>query len=126
MHKYKLMKIDIENFYPSIKERLLKDALNFFNKTTQITEKKKKSLTQQNLFLYQRRSMNKRKNFKKEDKLFEFTIGGKHEAEECELIWLYTLQGLKNILLNLIIGLNRYDVFKAVEKKIKQCRNRKN
>ena len=62
--------------------------------------------------------MNKRKNFKKEDKLFEFTIGGKHEAEECELIWLYTLQGLKNILLNLIIGLNRYDVFKAVEKKL--------
>ena len=41
MHKYKLMKIDIENFYPSIKERLLKDALNFFNKTTQITKKKK-------------------------------------------------------------------------------------
>ena len=32
------MKFDIENFYPSITERLLKDALNFANKTTKITQ----------------------------------------------------------------------------------------
>ena len=35
------MKFDIENFYPSITERLLKDALNFANKTTKITQQEK-------------------------------------------------------------------------------------
>ena len=41
MHKYKLMKFDIENFFPSVTESLLKDALNFANKTTQITKQEK-------------------------------------------------------------------------------------
>ena len=45
MHKYKLIKFNIEDFYPSITERLQKDALNFANITTQ-----KKSLTHQNMF----------------------------------------------------------------------------
>ena len=35
------MKFDIKNFYPSITERLLKDALNFAKKTTQITKQEK-------------------------------------------------------------------------------------
>ena len=47
MHKYKLMKFDIKDFYPSITERLQKDALNFANITTQ----EKKILTQQNMFI---------------------------------------------------------------------------
>ena len=36
------MKFDTENFYPSITERLLKDALDFANKTAQITTQEKK------------------------------------------------------------------------------------
>ena len=43
MLKYKLLKFDIENLYPSITERLLKDALNFAIKTTQITIQEKKT-----------------------------------------------------------------------------------
>ena len=35
------MKFDIENFYLSITERLLKDAPNFANKTTNITQQEK-------------------------------------------------------------------------------------
>ena len=42
MHKYKLMKFDIQDFYPSITESLLKYALNFTNKTIQITTKIKR------------------------------------------------------------------------------------
>ena len=41
------MKFDIKDFYPSITERLQKDALNFANITTQ----EKKILTQQNMFI---------------------------------------------------------------------------
>ena len=36
------MKFDIEYFCPSITERLLKDTLNFANKTTKITQQEKK------------------------------------------------------------------------------------
>ena len=35
------MKFDIENFYLLITERLLKDVLNFANKTTHITKQEK-------------------------------------------------------------------------------------
>ena len=49
--------------------------------------------------------MDKKKNNKDENKLFDITMGGKHGAEVCELTWLYILQGLKDILPNLIIGL---------------------
>ena len=41
MHKYKLMKYEIKNLYPSITERLLKYALKFAIKTTQTTIQKK-------------------------------------------------------------------------------------
>ena len=44
-------------------------------------------------------------------------MGGKHGAEICELIGPYILQGLKDILPNLIIGLYRDDGLIAVEKK---------
>ena len=42
----------------------------------------------------------------------------KHRAEICELTGLYILQGLKNILPNLIIGLYRDDGLIAVEKEL--------
>ena len=45
-------------------------------------------------------------------------MGEKLRAEVCELFRLYILQGLKNILHNLIIGLYRDDGLIAVEKKI--------
>ena len=62
--------------------------------------------------------MDKKKNNKDENKLFDITMGGKHGAEICELIGLYILQGLKDILPNLIIGLYRDDGLIAVEKKL--------
>ena len=43
-------------------------------------------------------------------------MGGKHGAEVCELTWLYILEGLKDILPNLIIGLYRDDGLIAVKK----------
>ena len=45
-------------------------------------------------------------------------MGGKHGAEVCELIGLYILQGLKNILPNFIIGLYRDNGLIAVDKKL--------
>ena len=119
-HKYKLMKFDIENFYPSITESLLKDALNFANKTTQIkTQDKKIILNASKSVLYNQEEVwIKRKNNKDENQLFDITMGGKHGAEICELIGLYILQGLKNILPNLTIGLYRDDGLIAIEKKL--------
>ena len=45
-------------------------------------------------------------------------MGGKQGAEICELIGVYILLGLKNILLNLIIGLYRDDKLIAIENKL--------
>ena len=121
IHKYKLMKFDIENFYPSITERLLKDALNFANKTTKITQQEKNIIfnAAKSVLYNQEEVWIKRKNDNNdENKLFDITMGGKHGAEVCELIGLYILQGLKNILPNFIIGLYRDDGLIAVDKKL--------
>ena len=47
-------------------------------------------------------------------------------AEISELIGLYTSQGLKNILPNLIIGFNRDDGLIAVENKLSNVEIEKN
>ena len=115
------MKFDIENFYPSITERLLKDALNFANKTTKITQQEKNIIfnAAKSVLYNQEEVWIKRKNDNNnENKLFDITMGGKHGAEVCELIGLYILQGLKTILPNFMIGLYRDDGLIAVDKKL--------
>ena len=80
------MKFDIKNFYPSITERLLKDALNFAKKTTQITKQEKNIIfnAAKSVLYNQEEVWIKRKNDNNdENKLFDITMGGKHGAEVC-------------------------------------------
>ena len=45
--------------------------------------------------------MDKKKNNKDENKLFDITMGGKHGAEVCELNWTIHFTGIKKYLTKL-------------------------
>ena len=76
MHKLKLMKFDKENYYPSITERLLKDALSFSKKNTQKAKQEKNIIfnATKSVLYNQDEVCIKRKNNKDENKLFDITI----------------------------------------------------
>ena len=62
--------------------------------------------------------MDKKKNNNDENNLFDITMGRKRGTEVCELVSLYILLGLKNILPNFKIELYRDDGLTAVDKKL--------
>ena len=57
---------------------------------------------------------------------FALSIGGewKHDAEICKLTGLFLLNGLKNIVPGLKVGLYREDGIVAINKKNNQCKKR--
>ena len=92
------MKFKIVEFYPSISENLLNDALNFGKKYLTITDEEIKIvhnatksivINQEEIWLKSERNINR-------NPLFDIPMGGRHGAEICELIGLFLLNGLKN------------------------------
>ena len=79
---------DIENFYPSITEDLLKKALNFASKRVCIKKEDKE------IVFHARKSLlfNKEETWiKKEGGTFDVTMGAYDGAEVCELVGTYIL-----------------------------------
>ena len=78
-------------FYPSIKQQLLKEALDFANSYIDILENDKKIMNHARKLLL----FNKQQTWiKKESGLFDITMGAYDGAEVCELagsFLLYTL-----------------------------------
>ena len=102
----KFLKFDIENFYPSISENLLENALGFAAHHTEISEEImltirhcRKSL----LFCTDKIWV------KKSNPEFDVTMGSFDGAEICELVGLYLLDQLSNLLPVESFGLYRDD-----------------
>ena len=80
---------DIVEFYPSITESLLKKAITFVKKHTQVSKQDIK------IVMHARKSLlfDKDTPWKKKDsnELFDVTMGSYDGAEICELVGLYTL-----------------------------------
>ena len=78
---------DIQEFYPSIKEKLLKDALVFAQRYIEIKQKELDLIfhTQKSL-LYCKDTPWKKKEGNRE---FDVTIGSNDRAETCELVGLF-------------------------------------
>lgn len=97
---------DIENFYPSITEKLLTDAINFAKQFTTITDR------DIDIVMHSRKSLLFDKDtawIKKNNSTFDVTMGSYDGAEVCELVGLFILNDLCNTYGKQNIGLYRDD-----------------
>ena len=103
---HKFVVSDIKKFYPSIKEQLLKEALDFANSYTNIPENDKKIVNHARKSLL----LNKQQTWiKKESGLFDVTMGAYAGAEVCELVGSFLLDALSLKYNKTNIGLYRDD-----------------
>ena len=97
---------DIENFYPSITEKLLTDSINFAKHYTNVTDR------DIDIIMHSRKALlfnNGTAWIKKDNSSFDVTMGSYDGAEVCELVGLFILNGLCNIYGKESIGLYRDD-----------------
>lgn len=102
----KFVQFDIVEFYPSITERLLSDALNYAKQHIDISNKEIETIQ------HARKSLlfeDDKPWIKKDGTLFDVTMGSNDGAEVCDLVGLYLLAGLKRKFENLDLGLYRDD-----------------
>ena len=113
-HLNKFMVFDIKEFYPSIKENLLRNALEFASAITTISSKDKE------IIHHARKSLlfnNGETWMKKGSKLFDVTMGAYDGAEVCELVGCFLLSIVTQTYDKSNIGLYRDDglaVFKNI------------
>ena len=89
--KYKFIVLNIEDFYPSIKETLLIKAINFAEKLVNITNEDKV------IIKHARKSLlynNSEPWMKKDSGLFDVTMGAYHGLEVCKLVGTFLLYKL--------------------------------
>lgn len=99
------MQCDIVEFYPSIKEKLLKRALKFAKKHSTLTEKEEE-------IIYHARDtilFNKGEPWQKKESLFDVSMGAYDGAEIAELVGLIALKSIEEQLPHLNFGLYRDD-----------------
>ena len=113
-HLYKFATFDIKEFYPSIKERLLKNAINFAEQHTEISEKDKA------IIFHARKSPLSNGQYvwiKKKGRLLDVTMGVFDGAEVCEAVGNFLLYQLSKNCNKKDIGLyrdNEVAIFKNV------------
>ena len=92
---YKFLQFDIKDFYPSIKETLLNEAIQFVKEHVPIiTRKDVEEISHaRKLVLYN----NGEPWVKKEGGSFDITMGAYDRAEVCELIGIYAIFNRKKI-----------------------------
>ena len=113
--KFKLMKFDVVEFYPSITEELLNKALKFAEKYVNITAEEINIIHNScKSVLHSKGEFWIKKKTKQADALFDIAMGSYSGAETCELIGLYMLHGLSKIFGKELVGLYRDDGLAAI------------
>ena len=113
-NRYKFAIFDIKDFYPSISEKLLTNALNFAEEITDICRK------DMQIMYHARKSLlltNEKPWMKIEGSPFNVTIWAYDGAEVCELVGIFVLKKISEKYDKNDIGLYRNDglaVFKNV------------
>ena len=105
------MKFDIENFYPSITKELLQKALDYAQSITKIEK------SDLEILYHSRKSLLFHGSecwIKKNNDLFDVTMGAFDGAEVCELVGLYLLSKIKDIIPQRQVGLYRDDGLGAI------------
>ena len=103
---------DIKDFYPSIKEKLLWEAIRFAKLYISITKKDIKAIfhAKKSLLHY-----NDEPGVKKGENNFDVSMGAYYGAEVCELISIFTLSLLSKHINKNHIGLYRNDGLAILE-----------
>ena len=85
---------DIDSYYPSITEELLRKAIEHASKYTPISDDEKEVLfhTCKSLLYYKGEAWRK-----KGTSLFDITMGGYPGAEKCDIVGLYLLSRIKHL-----------------------------
>ena len=102
----RFIQLDIVDFYPSISEKLLNEALTFGKSITNIDEETLR------IIQHCRKSIlftNDKVWIKKESDIFDVTMGSFDGAEVCELVGLYLLNQLKIKFPQIDFGIYRDD-----------------
>ena len=113
-NRYKFAIFDIKDFYPSISEKLLTNALNFAKEITDISRE------DMQIMYHARKSLlfsNEKPWMKREGNLFDVTMGAYDGAEVCELVGIFMLNKISEKYDKNDIGLYRDDglaVFKNI------------
>ena len=102
----RFLKFDIQEFYPSITEDLLDRALKYASSITEITEQDKEivKLSKEALLFNSGKCW-----VKKSDTNFDVTMGSLDGAETAEIIGVYLLGKIKEIIPSKYLGLYRDD-----------------
>ena len=107
------LKFDVEAFYPSISKNLLKKAINYARTITTVTQE------EEDIIYHCRRSIlvgpDKTLWQKVSNPEFDVTMGSRDGAEICELVGLFMLKQLENIMPKEDMGLYRDDGLCLVE-----------
>ena len=113
-NRYKFAIFDIKDFYPSISEKLLTNALNFAKEITDISREDIQ------VMYHARKSLlfcNENPRMKREGNLFDVTMGAYDGAEVFELVGLFMLNKVSEKYNKKAVGLYRDDglaVFKNI------------
>ena len=101
------LSFNVIDFYPSINESLLKEALEFASEFTAITEDEKEIIMHsKDTLLFHNNSTWQKSN---QTNQFDITMGSYDGAETCELIGKYILHKIKHIIDHKDVGLYRDD-----------------
>ena len=102
--KLHFIQFDVVNFYASISPKLLENSVAFAAKHTAISQDTKETIMQAaKSFLYSENTA----WIKKQGGTFDITMGGYHGAEVCDLVGLYLLSQLSQVLPKGLVGLYR-------------------
>ena len=107
----KFIKFDIESFYPSITETLLNKALEYAKTLIDVED------SDLEIIHHARKSLLFSESscwMKKNGDLFDVTMGAYDGAEVCELVGLYLLSKIKEIIPQSQVGLYRDDGLAAI------------
>ena len=99
--KLHFIQFDVVNFYGSISQDLLENSLTFAARYTHISELEKNTIRQAaNSFLFS----NNQAWIKRNGGTFDITMGGYHGAEVCDLVGLFLLSQLVDVIPSPSIG----------------------
>ena len=111
---HRFITFDIVSFYPSITEDLLSKALAFATQFTNISDREKSIILHaKKSFLFSNGKPWIKKANTSNNKAFDVTMGSFDGAETCDLVGLYLLSDLSNLLGN-NVGLYRDDCLAVV------------
>ena len=114
--KKSFIQFDMESFYPSITEPLLRDSINWASRITPISDFEKQVIfSSRNSLLYH----NGEAWTKKGDTNFDVTMGSYDGAEVCDLVGLFILSKLQNLGIS-SLGLYRDDGLAVSDKTPRQ------